>query len=113
MNDNGHDWAALASCDVMGTSQRLADQIANIAQGDDGGISITLRAQNGKMQVAILDAVPSEFKDYSTSARRMMTKAGVSTADISVKLEPADTERVLEKLNNLDDANITVLFHQT
>ena len=113
MNDNGHDWAALASCDVMGTSQRLADQIANIAQGDDGGISITLRAQNGKLQVAILDAVPSEFKDYSTSARRMMTKAGVSTADISVKLKPADAERVLEKLNNLDDANITVLFHQT
>ena len=111
MTDNGHDWPALASCQVTGTSQALADQIANIAQGDDSGISITLSAQNPKLQVSIRGAAPSEFKDYSTPAKRMMNKAGVTDADVSVKLEPDTAERVLEKLNNRDEANISVSFH--
>ena len=53
MADNDHDWPALASCQVKGTSPTLADQIASIAQGDDGGIAITLRAQNQRLQVGI------------------------------------------------------------
>ena len=41
----------------------------------------------------------------------MMNKAGVSTADVSVRLEPDAAQRVLEKLNNRDEANISVSFH--
>ena len=111
MADNGHDWPMLASCDVKGTSPALADQIASIAQGNDGGIAITLLAQNQRLQVGIKGAPPSEFKDYASPARRMMNKAGVSTADVSVQLEPDDAQRVLEKLNNRDEANISVSFH--
>ena len=111
MDDNGHDWSALASCQVKGTSATLADQIASIAQGDDSGIAITMRAQNQRLQVGVTGAPPSEFKDYSGPAKRMMTKAGVNAADVSVQLEPNDAERVLEKLNNRDEANISVSFH--
>ncbi len=111
MADNGHDWPALASCQVNGTSATLADQIASVAQGDDGGIAITMRAQNQRLQVGINGAPPSEFKDYSGPAKRMMNKAGVSTADVSVRLEPDAAQRVLEKLNNRDEANISVSFH--
>ena len=111
MTDNGYDWPALASCKVTGTSQALADQIASIAQGDDSGIAITMRAQNQRLQVAVNAAPPGEFKDYSGPAKRMMNKAGVSAADVSVQLEPNDAQRVLEKLNNRDEANISVSFH--
>ena len=110
MTDNGHEWAALASCQVKGTSSSLADQIASIAQGDDGGIAITMMAQNQRLQVGIRGAPPSEFKDYSGPAKRMMNKAGVSAADVSVQLETDDAQRVLEKLNNRDEANISVSF---
>ena len=110
MDDNGHDWSALASCQVKGTSATLADQIASIAQGDDSGIAITMRAQNQRLQVGVTDAPPSEFKDYSGPAKRMMNKAGVDAADVSVQLEPDDAQRVLEKLNNRDEANISVSF---
>ena len=110
MADNGHDWPALASCQVKGTSQALADQIASIAQGDDSGIAITMRAQNQRLQVGVTDAPPSEFKDYSGPAKRMMNKAGVSIADVSVELGTDSAQRVLEKLNNRDEANISVSF---
>ena len=111
MADNGHDWPKLASCDVKGTNPTLADQIASVAQGDDDGIAITLLAQNQRLQIAVRSAPPSEFKDYAGPAKRMMNKAGVSTADVSVQLEPDDAQRVLEKLNNRDEANISVSFH--
>ena len=110
MTDNGHDWNGLDSCQVKGTSQALADQIASIAQGDDNGIILTLMAQNQRLQVGIRNAPPSEFKDYSGPAKRMMTKAGVSAADVTVQLEADAAQRVLEKLNNRDEANISVSF---
>lgn len=110
MADNGHDWPGLASCQVMGTSPALADQIASIAQGDDSGIAITMRAQNRRLQVGVNSAPPSEFKDYSGPAKRMMAKAGVSAADVSVQLEPDAAVRVLAKLNSRDEANISVSF---
>ena len=111
MADNNHDWPTLASCDVKGIKPTLADQIASIAQGNDSGIAITLLAQNQRLQVGIKGAPPSEFKDYAGPAKRMMNKAGVSTADVSVRLEPDAAQRVLEKLNNRDEANISVSFH--
>ena len=110
MTDNDHDWAGLTSCQVKGTTPALADQIASIAQGDDAGIAITMRAQNQRLQVGVNSAPPSEFKDYSGPARRMMNKAGVGAADVSVHLEPDAARRVLEKLNNRDEANISVSF---
>ena len=112
MNDHGYGWPALLSCEVKGTSQALADQIANIAQGNDAGIAITMLAQNARLQVGIFSAPPSEFKDYARSAQRMLSRAGVSAADVSVRLEPDSAQRVLEKLNNRDDANISVSFRQ-
>ena len=111
MDDNSHDWSALVSCRVMGTSPALADQVASIAQGDDSGIAITMRAQNQRLQVGVTNAPPSEFKDYSAPAKRMMSKAGVTVADVSVELEMDAAQRVLEKLNNRDEANISVSFH--
>ena len=110
MDDNGHDWSKLTSCQVKGTSASLADQVASIAQGDDSGIAITMRAQNQRMQVGITNAPPSEFKDYSSPAKRMMSKAGVSVADVSIQLEPDAAQHLLEKLNNRDEANISVSF---
>ena len=110
MDDNGHDWSALASCRVMGTSAALADQIASIAQGDDSGIAITMRAQNQRLQVGVTAAPPSEFKEYSGPAKRMMNKAGVTVADVSIELGTDDAQRVLEKMNNRDEANISVSF---
>ena len=110
MDDNGHGWSELASCQVKGTSATLADQIASIAQGDDSGIAITMRAQNQRLQVGVTAAPPSEFKDYSGPAKRMMSKAGVSVADVSVELGTDSAQRVLEKLNNRDEANISVSF---
>ena len=110
MADNGHDWPALVSCRVQGTSTALADQIASIAQGDDDGIVITMLAQNQRLQVGIRGVPPSEFKDYAGPAKRMMSKAGVSLADVSVQLAPEAARRVLEKLNSRDEANISVSF---
>ena len=71
-----------------------------------------MRAQNQRLQVGINGAPPSEFKDYSGPAKRMMNKASVSTADVSVRLQPDAAQRVLEKLNNRDEANISVSFRQ-
>ncbi len=113
MADNGHAWPALQSCRVQGTTPALADQIASIAQGEDEGVAITMRSGNQRMQVIITGAPPSEFKDYVVSAKRMMTKAGVDAADVTVQLESTAAQRVLDKLNNRDEANITVSFHQT
>jgi hypothetical protein len=110
MTDNGHDWDSLDSCRVTGTSPTLADQIASIAQGDDNGIILTLMAQNQRLQVGIRNAPPSEFKDYSGPAKRMMTKAGVSAADVTVQLGAEAAQRVLENLNNRDEANISISF---
>ena len=110
MADNEHDWAAMTSCQVRGTTPALADQIASIAQGDDGQISITLLAQNQTLQVAVRDTPPSEFKDYAAPAKRMMSKAGVTIADVTVQLKSDDAQRVLEKLNNRDEANINISF---
>ena len=69
-----------------------------------------MMAQNQRLRVGILGAPPSEFKDYASPAKRMMNKAGVTTADVSVQLQPDDAQRVLEKLNNRDEANISVSF---
>ena len=110
MEDNRHDWPALISCQVTGTSPALADQIASIAQGNDDGILITLLAQNTQVQVGIRGARPQDFKDYATPARRILAKAGVSNADVTVHLEPDAARTVLEKLNNRDEANIRVSF---
>ena len=110
MTDNGHDWPALTSCRVQGTSPALADQIASIAQGDDAGIAITLLAQNPRVQVAIRNAPPGEFKDYAAPARRILQRAEVPDADITVHLEPAAARRILENLNSRDEANIAVVF---
>lgn len=110
--DHGHDWTNLESCQIQGASPSLADQIASIAQGDDHGIEISMRAQSPdqRLQIAIRNAPPSEYKDYAAPARRMLTKAGVTDADVTVRLEPAAAPRILEKLNPRDDANITVTF---
>ncbi len=113
MANNGHDWPALQSCRVQGTAPALADQIASIAQGQDEGIAITMKGGNQRMQVSITGAPPSEFKDYAVSAKRMMTKAGVNAVDVTVQLESAAAQHVLEKLNNRDEANITVSFRQS
>ena len=93
MDDNGHDWPALQSCRVQGIAPALADQIASIAQGQDDGIAITMKGGNQRMQVSILNAPPSEFKEYAVSAKRMMTKAGISDADVSVQLQPEAAQR--------------------
>ena len=45
-----------------------------------------------------------------TRHRRMMTKAGVSAADVTVQLGAEAAQRVLEKLNNRDEANISISF---
>ena len=42
-----------------------------------------MRAQNQRLQVGVTDAPPSEFKDYSGPAKRMMNKASVSTSPTS------------------------------
>ena len=110
--DHGHDWPNLESCQIQGASPSLADQIASIAQGDDHGIAITMMAQSPdqRLQIAIRNAPPSEYKDYAAPARRMLTKAGITDADVTIRLEPAAAQRILEKLNPRDDANITVTF---
>ena len=112
MTDNGHDWPALVSCIVWGISPALAEQIASIAQGDDAGIAITMKAQNPRLELGVIAAPPSEFKDYFRPAKRMMDKAGVPTVDVSAQLEPDAASRVLEKLNNRDEASIEVVFRQ-
>ena len=40
----------------------------------------------------------------------MMIKAGVSAADVTVQLGAEAAQRVLEKLNNRDEANISISF---
>ena len=110
MDNNHHQWDALVSCQIAGTSPTLADQIASIAQGDDQGIAIALRAQNDKITLAIQSGPPSEYKEYATSARRMLTRAGIDNADVSIRLDATAAQRVLERLNNRDDANIAVTF---
>ena len=110
MEDNGHKWESLSSCQVNGTTPALADQIASIAQGDEEGISITLRAQNDKIRLDVLNGSPSEYKDYSTSAKRMLTRAGINDVDVSIRLESSAAQRVLERLNNRDEANVHVEF---
>ena len=110
MDDNNHEWDQLASCQITGTTTALADQIANLAQGDDQGIHITLRAQNDKIRLDVLNGSPIEYKDYATSAKRMLDRAGINDVDVSVRLETSAAQRVLERLNNRDEANIHVAF---
>ena len=57
------------------------------AQGVGGSISVTMMAQNHLLRVGILSA-----------------------ADVNVELEPEAAERVLDELNNRDEANINVSF---
>ena len=45
-------------------------------------------------------------------AHHPMIKAGVNAADVSVQLEPDDAQRLLEKLNNRDGADINVSFRR-
>ena len=110
MEDNGHQWESLSSCQVNGTTPALADQIASISQGEDEGISITLRAQNDRIRLDLLNGSPSEYKDYATSAKRILARAGINEVDVSIRLEASAAQRVLERLNNRDEANIHVAF---
>ena len=110
MTDNNHDWPALKSCEVKGTTPALADQIASIPQGDDSGIAITMKAQNQELQVSINNVSPDNFKEYAGPARRMLNKADVSLVDVVARLEPAVARNVLANLNNRDEANIHVAF---
>ena len=43
-------------------------------------------------------------------AHHPMIKAGVGAADVRVQLEPNDAQRLLETLNNRDQANVSVSF---
>ena len=110
IEDNQLDWSKLKTCRVTGTKPALADQIASIAQGQHEGISITLRAQNDKIRVDVLNGSPSEYKDYATSAKRMLSRAGIDDVDVSVQLDASAAQRVLERLNNQDEANVHVEF---
>ena len=110
MAANDHDWPAMTSCRINGTTPALADQVASIAQGNDGGISISLMAQNQKLQVAVRNMAPSEFKEYANPAKRMMSRADIANADVTIELKPDDAQRVLDKLNSRDEANISVSF---
>ena len=110
VEDNQLDWGKLKSCQVTGTKPALADQIASMAQGDDEGIFITLRAQNEKVRVEVLNGSPSEYKEYATPAKRMLARAAITDVDVSVRLDAIAAHRVLERLNNQDEANVRVEF---
>ena len=110
VEDNQLDWGKLKSCQVTGTKPALADQIASMAQGDDEGIFITLRAQNEKVRVEVLNGSPSEYKEYATPAKRMLARAAITDVDVSVRLDVLTAHRVLERLNNQDEANVRVEF---
>ena len=110
VEDNQLDWGTLKSCQVTGTKPALADQIASIAQGEEEGIFITLRAQNEKVRVEVLNGSPSEYKEYATPAKRMLARAAITDVDVSVRLDALAAHRVLERLNNQDEANVRVEF---
>ena len=87
---------------------------ADLLQGIRGQLSTpegaTDRAQNDKIRLDVLNGSPSEYKDYATSAKRMLTRAGINDVDVSIHLEPSAAQRVLERLNNRDEANMGVAF---
>ena len=110
MGDNHHEWNKLKNCQINGTRPALADQIASIAQGDHNGIHISISGQNERIRVDVKNATPSEYKDYAASAKRMLTRASIADVDVSIRLDATAAQRVLERLNNQDEANVRVEF---
>ena len=113
MTDNGHDWPSAGF--LSGSREPVRHwptRLPASPRATTTALVLTLMAQNQRLQVGIRNAPPSEFKDYSGPAKRMITKAGVTAADVTVQLEADAAQRVLEKLNNRDEANISVSFRQ-
>ena len=110
MTAQGYTWENLRSCTITSTTPEFADQVASIPQGTGEGISISLTAFNEAFNLELRGMTPQLFKQFSSSARRMLQLADVRTADVTITTDAKGAEEMLGKLNNSHTARIKAEF---
>ena len=110
MKAQGYTWDKLRSCTITATEPEFADQVASIPQGTGEGVSISLTADNETFNLELRSMSPQVFKQYSSSARRMLQLADVKTVDVTIRTDAKGAEEILGKLNNSHTARIRAEF---
>ena len=110
MKAQGYNWDGMKTCVITATAAEFADHVASIPQGNDQGISISLTADSDAFNLELRGMTPQVFKQFSSSAKRMLQLANVSAADVSIRINPESAEEILGKLNNNHTARIRAEF---
>ena len=110
MSAQGYTWGNLRACTITATAPEFADMVASIPQGSGEGISISLTADGEAFNLELRSLSPQVFKQYSSSARRMMQLADVKTADVTIRTDSEGAQEILGKLNNTHTARIRAEF---
>ena len=110
MTAQGYTWGNLRSCTITATAPEFADQVASIPQGTGEGISISFTADSEAFNLELRNMSPQMFKQFSSSARRMLQLAEVKTADVTIWTDAKGAEEILGKLNNNHTARIRAEF---
>ncbi len=110
MNDRQYDWEDIMTCQVMGSSPTLADQITSIAQGDDAGIDITMKADTEGLRIVIDNRPPSVFKELSAPMKRILDRVNITDVDLTITLSSAAVPRILPKLSSQQETLICATF---
>ena len=110
MAAQGYTWDNLRSCTITATAPEFADQVASIPEGTGEGISISLTADSEAFNLELRSMSPQVFKQFSSSARRMLQLADVKAADVTIRTDAKGAEEILGKLNNSHTARIRAEF---
>ena len=110
MAAQGYAWENLRSCTITSTTPEFADQVASIPQGTGEGVTISLMAHSAAVNLELRTMNPQLFKQFSSSARRMLQLADVKTADVTIATDATGAQEILGKLNNAHTARIKAEF---
>ena len=110
MSAQGYTWDNLRACTITSTTPEFADQVASIPQGTGQGVSISLLAYSEAFNLELRSLNPQLFKQFSSSARRMLQLADVKSADVTVTTDAKGAQEILGKLNNTNTARIRAEF---
>ncbi|MYC29661.1 MAG: ATP-binding protein [Chloroflexi bacterium] len=110
MASQGYGWDNLKSCTITSTTPEFADHVASIPQGVSEGVSISLMAYSAAFNLELRGMNPQVFKQFSSSARRMLQLAEVATADVTITTDGKGAQDILGKLTNAHTARIRAEF---
>ena len=110
MAGQGYTWDNLKSCVITATAAEFADHVASIPQGSGEGIAISLEAESDNFNLELRGLNPQTFKQFSSSARRMLQLANTDTVGVKIEADAKGAQEILGKLNNSHTATITAQF---